>query len=101
MADAARLHRDSFVMDGLVYHRDGWTGDLRAGGVDAINLTVCHFEADFAEACAQIAVWHGILEIGRASCRERGGQYVKIEVVDGALKKKNEHKQKVKGYERE
>src|SRR3546814_12210049 len=27
-------------------------------------------------------------EIGRASCRERGGQYGKISVVDGSLKKK-------------
>src|SRR3546814_13816286 len=28
-------------------------------------------------------------ELGRASCRERGGQYVLISVVAGSLKKKN------------
>lgn len=61
MTDAERLHHEAFVMDGLVYHCDGWTGDLKAGGIDALNVTVCHFEADFPEACAQIAQWHGIL----------------------------------------
>ena len=59
--DPQELHRDALVIDGLVYHCDGWTGDLRAGGVDALNVTVCHFEADFPEACAQIAQWHGLL----------------------------------------
>src|SRR3546814_17496082 len=32
--------------------------------------------------------WSDLGEIGRASCRERGGQYVKIQVVDGQLKQK-------------
>ena len=59
--DAERLHRDALVIDGLVYHCDGWTGDLRAGGIDAINVTACHFEADFAEACVQIARWQEIV----------------------------------------
>src|SRR3546814_20886651 len=31
-------------------------------------------------------------QIGRASCRERGGQYVEIGVVAGALKKKSKTK---------
>ena len=59
--DPQELHRDALVIDGLVYHCDGWTGDLRAGGGDALNVTAFHFEADFPEACAQIAQWHGIL----------------------------------------
>ena len=55
------LHKDTFVMDGLVYHSDGNVDDLRAGHIDALNITVCHFEADFAGACGEIARWHGIL----------------------------------------
>lgn len=61
MSDAGRLHDDALVIDALVYHCDGWTGDLRAGGIDALNVTVCHFEADFEEACQHIATWHSIL----------------------------------------
>src|SRR3546814_20774059 len=35
--------------------------------------------------------WHprGKRQIGRASCRERGGQYVEVGVVSGAIKKNN------------
>ncbi len=61
MTDARRLHDHALVIDALVYHTDGWTGDLRAGGIDALNVTVCHFEADFEEACQHIAIWHSIL----------------------------------------
>lgn len=58
---AADLHDDAFVMDGLVYHSDGDATSLKAGGVDAINLTVAHFEADFTAACRQMAGWHARL----------------------------------------
>ena len=51
------LHDRALVIDGLSYHSDGYTGDLREGGVDALNVTVCHFEADFTEAFEQIAGW--------------------------------------------
>jgi len=51
------LHDRALVIDGLSYHSDGYTGDLRQGGVDALNVTACHFEADFTEACEQIASW--------------------------------------------
>ena len=61
MADAQKLHHDSLVIDGLVYHSDGDVTDLKAGGIDALNITTCHFEADFPEACSEIARWHGIL----------------------------------------
>lgn len=69
MTDARRLHADALVIDGLVYHCDGDATDLRAGGVDALNVTVCHFEADFPDACAQIARWHGILSAPNAPWR--------------------------------
>ncbi len=61
MTDADQLHRDSLVIDGLVYHCDGDVTDLRAGGIDALNVTVCNFEADFPEACQEITRWHGRL----------------------------------------
>lgn len=73
--DAERLHRDALVIDGLVYHCDGWAGDLRAGAVDALNITACHFEADFPEACAQISRWHEILN-------EPGSDWRLIETAD-------------------
>ena len=63
MIDANALHHDALVIDGLVYHCDGDVSDLKAGGVDALNITVCHFEADFPQACSEIARWHGILSL--------------------------------------
>ena len=57
MATTREVQDRALVIDGLSYHSDGYTGDLRAGGVDALNVTICHFEADFAETCEQIAGW--------------------------------------------
>ena len=59
--NSSRLHDDALVIDGLVYHCDGDVTDLRAGGIDAINITTCHFEADFTQACEEISRWHGRL----------------------------------------
>lgn len=56
--NARAIHDAAFVMDGLVYHSDGDVGSLKAGGIDAVNLTVAHFEADFETACRQMAGWH-------------------------------------------
>jgi membrane dipeptidase len=61
MVDALQLHHDALIIDGLVYHCDGDVADLKAGGINALNITTCHFEADFAQACSEIARWHGIL----------------------------------------
>lgn len=61
MSNALELHEQALVIDCLVYHCDGDVEDLRAGGIDAINATVCHFEADFADACQEISRWHGRL----------------------------------------
>ena len=72
MTDALKLHHDALVIDGLVYHCDGDVTDLKAGGIDALNITVCHFEADFPQACAEIARWHGIINRPtRRGCRSR------------------------------
>jgi membrane dipeptidase len=61
MIVALKLHHDALVVDGLVYQCDGDVADLRAGGIDALNITTCHFEADFPQACSEIARWHGII----------------------------------------
>lgn len=57
MTQAKDIQASSLVIDGLSYHADGYTGDLRQGGVNALNVTVCNFEADFAEACDRTAAW--------------------------------------------
>jgi len=54
---AAALHERALVIDGLVFQCDGSTAALRAGGVDAVNVTVSGLNADFEEACDQIAEW--------------------------------------------
>ena len=61
MTDGLALHEDALVIDGLVYHCDGGVDDLVGGHINALNLTVCHFEADFHDACCQISDWHGRL----------------------------------------
>ncbi len=61
MPTAQEIHEDALVIDGLVYHCDGDVTDLRAGGINALNITTCFFEADFAEACQEISRWHGLL----------------------------------------
>lgn len=59
MTSAHEIQRRALIIDGLSYYSDGYTGDLRTGGVDALNVTVCHFEADYREACDRIAGWLG------------------------------------------
>ena len=58
MTDALALHKDALVVDNLVYHADGWPDHLQAGGINAINVTACHFECDFEQACQEVARWH-------------------------------------------
>ena len=55
--EAAALHERAFVIDGLNFQCDGSTDALRAGGVDAVNVTVSGLNADFEETCDQIAEW--------------------------------------------
>ncbi len=55
--DAAKLHQDATIVDGLVFMSDGHTADLKAGNVAAINLTVAHMESDFASASDSAAEW--------------------------------------------
>jgi membrane dipeptidase len=72
IADSEALYRDATIVDGLVFMSDGHTGDLRAANVSAINLTVAHMEAGFAEACDSAADW-----LQRASAPESYWQLVK------------------------
>ena len=57
MTTAQDIQRNALVIDGLSYYSDGDTTGLRAGGIDALNVTTCHFEADYREACDRIAGW--------------------------------------------
>jgi len=58
MNHAATLHADAIVIDGLLYDCDGYAAEFWQGGLTAANITVCDYEADFAEACDRIAWWH-------------------------------------------
>lgn len=57
MTTAHDIQNNALVIDGLSYYSDGNTDALRAGGIDALNVTVCHFEADYRETCDRIAGW--------------------------------------------
>lgn len=61
MTDSSALHKDAIVIDGLMFHGDGDAGGLTRAGVDAVNITVCDFEADFEDACDRIAGWRGVV----------------------------------------
>ncbi|MGH6953560.1 MAG: dipeptidase [Alphaproteobacteria bacterium] len=60
-AAATALHRDSLVIDGLIFFSDGDVSALKAGGVDAVNLTVSNFITDFTTTCDEIAAWCAVL----------------------------------------
>ena len=55
--EARALHQRSTVIDGLVFQSDGTDTALRAGNVAAVNVTVCGLNAEFDEACDQLAAW--------------------------------------------
>lgn len=57
MSDSNALHKEAIVIDGLMFYGDGDAGGLTRAGVDAVNITVCDFEADFEDACDRIAGW--------------------------------------------
>lgn len=54
---ALALHQDATIVDGLIFMSDGYTADLKAGNVAAINLTVAHMESDYTSACDDAAAW--------------------------------------------
>ena len=56
-ADAARVHREATIVDGLVFMSDGYTADLKAGNVAAINLTVAHMESNFRTLATAPSEW--------------------------------------------
>ena len=57
MPTATEIQQRAMVIDGLSYYSDGHTGDLRTGGINALNVTVANFEAEYAETCDRIAGW--------------------------------------------
>ena len=62
MSTAAEIQEQSLVIDGLSYYSDGYTGDLHTGGVNALNVTIANFEAEYAETCDRIAGWLAALK---------------------------------------
>jgi len=64
MSDAAAVHSEAIVIDGLVFHCDGHAAEFQAANAAAANITVCDFEADFTEACDRIARWLGLIARG-------------------------------------
>ena len=57
MPTATEIQQRAMVIDGLSYYSDGHTGDLRNGGINALNVTVANFEAEYAETWDRIAGW--------------------------------------------
>ncbi|MBV9783615.1 MAG: membrane dipeptidase [Acidisphaera sp.] len=55
--DPDALHAEATIVDGLVFTSDGYAGDLLAGNVSAINLTVSHMEGDYQDACDGASEW--------------------------------------------
>jgi membrane dipeptidase len=55
------VHEKLTIVDGLIFYSDGTAESLRRGHVAAANVTVCGFQADFHQACADIAKWSAIL----------------------------------------
>lgn len=56
---AEALHRDSIIIDGLIWHTDGDTHEFRDANVAAINLTIqsTNVEASFEVCCDDLAHW--------------------------------------------
>ncbi|MBT5433166.1 MAG: dipeptidase, partial [Rhodospirillaceae bacterium] len=61
MRDATSLHAGSIVIDGLLFHCDGYAEEFGQANAAAANITVCDFEAGFTEACDRIAAWHAMI----------------------------------------
>jgi membrane dipeptidase len=51
------LHDSALLIDGLIFNCDGDVTALREGNVAAANITVSGFNADFEQACDDIAAW--------------------------------------------
>src|SRR3546814_17327541 len=89
--------------NGVATNELGFSNELRRGRIGVEGTTpgsfAYKFEADFAGNEVELAdayfQWKGTvsaIKIGRASGRERGGQYVYISVVADDLKKKKNTK---------
>lgn len=73
--DMQDLHRQSLIIDGLVFYSDGDLTQLQQAHVNAVNITVSHFEGDFEQSCDEIATW-----INRLS--EQNSPWHLIEKID-------------------
>jgi membrane dipeptidase len=57
--DAATLHRDALIIDGMIWDTDGDTREFRGANVAAINVTIqsSGVESDFETSCDDITRW--------------------------------------------
>src|SRR5262245_11443947 len=69
------LHDSALLIDGLVFSCDGDMSGLRAGNVAAANITVSGFNADFEQACDDIAGW-------LSRCEAPGTPWLIIDTVE-------------------
>ncbi|MVW69980.1 dipeptidase [Bordetella sp. 15P40C-2] len=79
------LHRNSVVIDGLVFFSDGDTRDMLAGGVSAINLTVTEMSAGFEEALRDAVTW-------RERALDPSSSWVLVEQTEDIVRAKQQGK---------
>lgn len=91
MRSSSLLHEQAVVVDGLVFFSDGSTRDMRAGGVNAINLTVTDMRSDFEQSLKDVMAWRqraldpdsGWLLVERAEDIVRAKQAGKLGLIMG------------------
>src|SRR5262249_34109603 len=69
------LHDSALLIDGLIFKCDGEVSALREGNVAAANVTVSGFNADFEQACDDIAEW-------LARCEAPGTPWLIVDTVE-------------------
>ena len=67
----SELHQRALVIDGLNFHGDGDATVVRNAGINAVNLTVSHFEVDFEAALDGLSYWLKVM-------REPDCQWLKV-----------------------
>lgn len=69
------LHDGALLIDGLIFYCDGDISALREGNVAAANITVSGFNADFEQACDDVAAW-------LARCEAPGAPWLIVNTVE-------------------
>ncbi|HVL76164.1 MAG TPA: dipeptidase [Noviherbaspirillum sp.] len=75
MSRAEELHRKASIVDGLVFFSDGSTRDMKAGGVNALNLTVTDMASGYEQALKDVMAW-------RERCADPASGWMLIEQAE-------------------